>query len=109
MAQMTPERLERLERLAKQASARLDNAKARLKTEERKKDTRRKIIMGSLLIDAAQKDPEWRHMFDELMRRVDREHDRKAFEGWALDPHESRDELPGVSLKNQGVLFPVEP
>jgi hypothetical protein len=109
MAQMTPERLERLERLAKQASARLDNAKARLKSEERKKDTRRKIIMGSLLIDAAQKDPKWRHMFDELMRRVDREHDLKAFEGWALDPHENSDDLPGVSIKNQGVLFPVEP
>ncbi|OYX67576.1 MAG: hypothetical protein B7Y81_18985 [Caulobacter sp. 32-67-35] len=103
---MTPERLERLERLAKQASARLDNAKARLKSEERKQDTRRKIIMGSLLIDAAQKDPRWRNLFDQLMRRVDREHDRKAFEGWKLETQDA--DAPGfaqIPSANQGSLL----
>lgn len=106
MAPMTPERLERLERLAKQASARLDNAKARLKSEERKQDTRRKIIMGSLLIDAAQKDPQWRNLFDQLMRRVDREHDRKAFEGWTLETQDAEalgfTQIPSA---NQGSLL----
>lgn len=105
MAPMTPERLERLERLAKQASARLDNAKARLKSEERKQDTRRKIIMGSLLIDAAQKDPHWRNLFDQLMRRVDREHDRKAFEGWELQVAEASGDQHPSPLASQGSLF----
>lgn len=85
MAKMTSERLQRLERLSQQANARLDNAKARLKTEERKMDTRRKIIIGSLLIDAAQKDPKWLSLFDQLMRRVDRDQDQKAFVGWTLN------------------------
>lgn len=106
MAPITLERLKRLERLSQQANARLDNARARLKTEERKKDTRRKIIMGSLLIDAAQKEPRWRHLFNELMRRVDREHDHKAFEGWELETRDA-DTPDSVQIPsaNQGSLL----
>ncbi|PHY22887.1 mobilization protein [Caulobacter sp. BP25] len=94
MARTEAERLERRERLAAQAKARSDNAAARETTAERKRDTRRKVIIGSLLVDAAEKDPAWRGLFETLMRRVNREQDLKAFEGWSLSADDGRGAAP---------------
>jgi hypothetical protein len=49
---------------------------------ERKLDTRRKIIMGGLLLDAATKDERYAKVVSTLLARVERDNDRKAFEGW---------------------------
>ena len=52
----TPERIAKARLQAEQAKARLQALEARLSQDERKKDTRRKIILGGLLLDAATKD-----------------------------------------------------
>lgn len=85
MPKVDAEKLERLERLGAQARARDNAASARQRTSKRKQDTRRKVILGSLLIDAAQTDPYWRPLLDQLMRRIIREQDQRAFAGWELD------------------------
>ncbi len=53
-------------------------------TLSRKADTRRKIILGGLLLDAAMKDTAWEAHLNELMGRISRDQDRKAFEGWTF-------------------------
>lgn len=82
MAKVEAEKLERRELLAAQRTARTTAANARESTRARKQDTRRKVILGSLLVDAAEKDPHWRDTLDLLMARVIREQDRKVFAGW---------------------------
>jgi len=84
MVKTPAEQLARRERLAAQSRARTEAANARQTTVDRKRDTRRKVIIGSMMVDAAQKDPVWRDLLETLMRRVDREQDRRAFEDWAL-------------------------
>ena len=52
----TPEQIAKARLAADQAKARLQALEARASDAERKKDTRRKIIMGGLLLDAAAKE-----------------------------------------------------
>ena len=40
------------------------------------------IIMGGLLLDAAAKDERYAKVVSALMARIDRDNDRKAFDGW---------------------------
>ena len=54
----------------------------RLPGEVVKLDTRRKVILGGLLIDAAGKDERFGRVIDELMKRITREHDHKTFKDW---------------------------
>jgi len=77
---MTP--IEKARQQVEQAKARYQALLARQNAEERKLDTRRKVILGGLLIDAAGKDERFGRVIDELMKRIAREHDQKAFEGW---------------------------
>ena len=81
--------LEKLERQYQQAKARLEAARAREREKIRKLDTRRKIILGGLLIDAATKDQRFAGIVTELTHRISRDQDRKPFEGWSL-PGEDR-------------------
>jgi hypothetical protein len=57
---------------------------SRAVTLNRKADARRKIILGGLLLDAAMKDPAWESRLNDLMSRISRDQDRKAFEGWTF-------------------------
>ena len=66
------------------AEAKLAKAKADLKEADRRAETRRKIILGGLLLDAAMKDPAWESRLNDLMNRISRDQDRKAFEGWTF-------------------------
>jgi len=66
-----------------------DNAK------ERKLDTRRKVILGGLLMDNAKRDPSWNRALTALMKKVSRESDLKAFEGYEIP------ELPLAPSENQ--------
>lgn len=89
MAAPTPEAIEQARKRVDQAKARLDALNARVAAEGRRLDTRRKIILGGLLIDAASKDKRFAGIVSELIHRISRDQDRKPFEGWTL-PGEDR-------------------
>ncbi len=80
----TPEAIEKAKKRVRQAQARLQDLNARAATIGRKQDTRRKIILGGLLLDAAAKDQRFEGVLSELMKRIARDQDRKVFEDWAL-------------------------
>jgi hypothetical protein len=84
MATPTPEAIEKARLKVQQAKARLQALEARASTLNRKSDARRKIILGGLLLDAAMKDADWEKHLTELMGRISRDQDKKAFEGWAF-------------------------
>jgi len=77
---MTP--IEKARQQVEQAKARYQALLARQTAKERKQDTRRKVILGGLLIDAAGKDERFSRILDELLERITRDHDHKAFTGW---------------------------
>src|SRR3546814_13630864 len=84
MTAPTPESVELAKKRLAQAKARLDALNARIATEGRRLDTRRKIILGGLLLDAATKDQRFAGIVSELPHRISRDQDRKPFEGWTL-------------------------
>lgn len=66
-----------------QAQNRLQQLDARAAQKERKRDTRRKIILGGLLLEAAGKERRFAEALDELMTRIQRSQDKTAFAEWA--------------------------
>lgn len=84
MAAPSPERIAKAQKDLEQAKARLADLNARMAAEGRRLDTRRKIILGGLLLDAAVKDQKFADIVSELMNRINREQDRAAFDGWTL-------------------------
>ena len=78
----TPERIEKAKLAVKQAKARLQAIENRQSEAERKLETRRKIILGGLLLDAAEKDEKFAQTLQLLVGRVSRDQDAKAFDGW---------------------------
>ena len=84
MARPTLESIEKAQQRVDQAKARLQALQARASALDRKADARRKIILGGLLLDAAMKDPAWESRLNDLMSRISRDQDRKAFEGWTF-------------------------
>ena len=84
MAAPTPESIDKARRKVEQAKAQLQALEARASALNRKADARRKIILGSLLLDAAMKDAEWEDRLNVLMERISREQDHKAFAGWTF-------------------------
>ena len=82
MMPSTSERIEKARLAVQQAKARLQAIENRQTEAERKLDTRRKIILGGLLLDAAAKDERYAKVVAALMGRIDRDNDRKAFDGW---------------------------
>lgn len=84
MTAPSPDTIKKAKLKFEQAKARLQLLEARASTLNRKQDARRKIILGSLLIDAAMKDEVWEAHLNELMSRISREQDRKAFQGWGF-------------------------
>ena len=71
MAAPTPESVELAKKRLAQAKARLDALNARIATEGRRLDTRRKIILGGLLLDAATKDQRFAGIVTELTHRYE--------------------------------------
>lgn len=82
MAGPSPEAIENARLKLEQAKARFQRLEARASTERRKLEARRKIILGALIIDAA-KSGSWPRDLDDLMSRISRDVDRKAFAGWS--------------------------
>jgi hypothetical protein len=85
------ERIEKARRKVAQAQARLEAIAARANALERKADTRRKIILGGLLLDAAGKDARYASVLTTLMQRIGREADRRPFAGWSPPSPSSAD------------------
>lgn len=67
-----------------QARARLQAMEARYAVRARKADTRRKIIAGALLFDAAAQDERYAAILRQLLDRIERPHDKKPFIGWPV-------------------------
>lgn len=78
---------EKLQTLA-QRKAKLQQELARItgqeSAERRKADTRRKILIGGLVLEAAAKDERTAAWLEQLVRAVKRPQDAKAFEGWKV-------------------------
>lgn len=81
---MAETQLEKLERQYAQAKNRLQAAKARETTKQRKLDARRKIILGGALLDLAGRDESAAAMVNRLLRNLPREQDRRTFDSWAV-------------------------
>lgn len=77
---MTETALEKAKRKFEQAKAALEAAKARETQKERKKDTRRKIVLGGALLELAKADKEASALVTRLIAGLTREHDKKLFE-----------------------------
>jgi len=90
MAAPTPEAIENARLKVQQAKARLQALEARAATLSRKADARRKIILGGLILDAA-RTGNWPRDLANLMDRISRDHDRKAFDGWQLHEEGAQD------------------
>ena len=76
--------MEKAKRQYEQAKARLHATKARETKRQRKRDTRRKVILGGALIELSERDQPARSMMRRLIGNLSREQDRKMF-----DPHEA--------------------
>jgi len=76
-------RRERLEKQLEVIKARLLSVKAREKTSERKKDVRRKILVGAYYLDQAEKNSSMAEIKNLMDKFLKRDFDRELFE---LDP-----------------------
>jgi hypothetical protein len=101
VAKITAEQLAKLQQKADQHLARLQAAKARVAETERKMDTRRKIIAGGLLFDAAVKDKQWAHHLATLLARIDRPNDKEPFEGWSIEQYKAEGGKLGARKRSQ--------
>lgn len=79
---MAETELERAEKRYAQAKARLQALRNREATKQRKLNTRRKVILGGVLLDLAERDTGAAAMVDRLIRNLSRDQDRKAFAEW---------------------------
>lgn len=82
MAKNQQEKLAELEQKMAALKAKADAIKARQKAADRKLDTRRKIILGSMLIESASKDELAAKGLQSMIASLTRQADKKAFEGW---------------------------
>ena len=77
---MTETQMEKAKRQYEQAKARLHATKARETKRQRKRDTRRKVILGGALIELSERDQPARTMMRRLIGNLSREQDRKMFD-----------------------------
>ncbi|WP_085787623.1 hypothetical protein [Ketogulonicigenium robustum] len=96
MARTSVERqLERAKEAKARAEAQIRQAGAKLRAEDRKKDARRKIVLGGAVIGQAAKDPQWVKVLRMAIASMP-ERDRALFEGWTLPkPETVSKEQPG--------------
>lgn len=85
MSRLTPE--EQITRAAQQkakAEETIRRAQKALRDTERKKDTRRKILLGAALLDAAERNEGVARFLASVVGRLERPTDQAAFEGFEL-------------------------
>ena len=102
---MTETQMEKAKRQYEQAKARLQATKARETKQQRKRETRRKVILGGALIELADRDQPARSMIRRLIGSLSREQDRKMFDPRealpAIDESENRNERIETSSNGQ--------
>jgi len=81
--------LEKAKLKFEQARARLKSLEARQSTEERKRDTRRKVILGGALLELAKSNKEAAALVARLIAGLNRDNDKKVFEKIAYAPAET--------------------
>jgi hypothetical protein len=106
MAVPSPEQIEKARLAVKQAKARLQAIESRQSEADRKLETRRKIILGGLLLDAAEKDEKFARVVQLLISRTSRDQDIKAFEGWKPPKPVAPDQL---GQEGGGDVVPLRP
>jgi large subunit ribosomal protein L7/L12 len=80
---MSSRELERIESLRKkqaEITARLQAEEARYAVKERKRDTRRKILVGSYYIEQARKNEQWEKVKERMDEYLTRDSDRELFD-----------------------------
>jgi hypothetical protein len=77
---MTETQMEKAKRQYEQAKARLYATKARETKLARKRDTRRKVILGGALIELSDRDESAHSVMRRLIGNLSREQDRKMFD-----------------------------
>lgn len=77
---MSKTTLEKLKKQRQALDARIQAAEARAKESDRKKDTRRKILVGSYYLDQAAKNNKMDELKKELDNFLKRNSDRRLFE-----------------------------
>lgn len=80
--------LEKAKAQLEQAKARVQRLQAKARTEERKRDTRRKVVLGGILIAEARRDPATAETLKRWIDRLDPK-DKAPFEGWTLSTPEA--------------------
>lgn len=84
MARLTAEqRLERARQIKAKAEAEIRSASAKLRENDRRADTRRKILLGSILINEAKTAPKFSAWIRERIKTLP-EKDRRVFDGWDI-------------------------
>jgi hypothetical protein len=73
-------RLARLKEQREKINARIQAAEARIKTSDRKKDTRRKILVGAYYLDQANKENSMSGLKKVMSKYLKRNSDRELFE-----------------------------
>lgn len=76
--------MEKAQRQLEQAKARVQKLKAKARSEDRKRDTRRKVILGGILLAEARQDPATAQRVRQWIANLP-EKDRTAFDGWSLE------------------------
>ena len=85
MPRLTPEQqIKRAEQAMAKAEETIRRARSKLRSDDRKADTRRKIILGAALLDAAMKHEGPSEFVARIVRNLDRPADREAFEDFDL-------------------------
>lgn len=80
--QQARERVERLLKKAKAAKENLRDIEARQTARQRKRDTRRHVILGASLCHWAERDPDAARTLQFLLSRLTRDQDREMFKDW---------------------------
>ena len=81
--------LEKAKLKFEQARVRLKALEARQSTEERKRDTRRKVILGGALLELAKTNKEAAALVARLIAGLNRDNDKKVYEKIADAPAET--------------------
>ena len=80
MSKASKHSLERLKEQREKLNARIQKKEALLKTSSRKKDTRKKILLGSYYLDHATKENKWDEVKNIMDKYLKRNADRELFD-----------------------------
>lgn len=80
MAKLSKQSLDKLREQREKLNAKIQAAESRLKVTERKKDTRRKILLGSYYLDNASKEDKVDEVKKIMDKYLTRNSDRELFE-----------------------------